>query len=518
MTYSPQKLSLESLRRSAKRLRRAYEDGASAAIERLRVHPPRSDGGVLRHADFLHVVALEQNFASWPALKLAAETVGLDRAALLQRLKVAVAHGQLYVIEQLLAREPDLADGLLGLQIALLDRAAVERAIGADPQAAVRALGPKTPMLHLCFSRWIHARPELAGDMLAIAALLVKHGADVNDGMPVSPGSDHRLSALYGAIGHSDNMVLAEWLLVHGADPNDGESLYHATELGHHRGLELLLAHGADPKGTNALLRAMDFNDHKAVEMLMSASSEAFEFDGAEVGGEAPYVIPALHQAARRMNDRRMVEMLLDAGVDPEVPFEGARAYGYARVFGNQDLVDALKARGVATDLSNEEMLLARAAEGQPQTGRVLDAARLPKAYRDLIRTILHLPGKLEHVKRLVALGLDSDRPDSEGLTPVQVAGWEGLPDVLAYFLTLKPDLNHVNGYGGTLLSTIIHGSENCPQRAARDYLACLELVLREGVVLPQRAIDLAGDENIAAFLGDWAAQHPKQVIEGGVG
>jgi ankyrin repeat protein len=88
-----------------------------------------------------------------------------------------------------------------------------------------------------------------------------------------------------------------------------------------------------------------------------------------------------------------------------------------------------------------------------------VDPERLPDAYRNIIRTILHLPGKLDHVKRLVRLGVEFDRPDAEGLTPVQVAGWEGLPDVMAYLLSLGPDLAHQNGYGGTLLSTILHGS-----------------------------------------------------------
>lgn len=129
---------------------------------------------------------------------------------------------------------------------------------------------------------------------------------------------------------------------------------------------------------------------------------------------------------------------------------------------------------------------------------------------------ILHLPGKLDHLKRLVALGVEYDRPDSEGLTPVQVAGWEGLPEMMAYILSLSPDLSHVNGYGGTLLSTIIHGSENCPQRAERDYLGCLELALRLGVALPRRALTLAGDPEVATFLADWAEAHPGQVVEGG--
>ena len=372
-------------------------------------------------------------------------------------------------------------------------------------------------MCHLAFSRYRQARPDLEGDMIAIAEMLVANGADVNDAMPAGPDTDHGLSALYGAIGHADNMRLGRWLLEHGASPNDGESLYHATELGHHEGLKMLLEHGADPKGTNALLRAMDFHDHEAVRMLLDAGAEPDDFDGTPVGGERPWVVPALHQAARRMSDARMIALLLDAGADPKRTFEGCSAYGHARVFGNRALARAIEARGGAPDLTPEEELLSKAGDGEDTVGIYVDPARLPDAYRNVVRTILHLPGKLDHVKRLVALGVEYDLPDMEGLTPVQAAGWEGLPEVMGYFLQLKPDLSHVNVYGGTLLSTIIHGSENNPDRTERDHVGCLRLALEEGVALPRRAIELAGEPEVAAFLADWAEARPGQVIDGGV-
>ena len=100
----------------------------------------------------------------------------------------------------------------------------------------------------------------------------------------------------------------------------------------------------------------------------------------------------------------------------------------------------------------------------------------------------------------------------------MQLAGWEGLPDVMAAFRRLKPDLGHVNGYGGTLFSTIIHGSENCPARAERGHIGCLRLALDEGVALPKPAIRLAGEAHVTAFLADWAEAHPGQVVEHGVG
>lgn len=508
---------LDQLRRDAKALKAAHAAGDAEALLRLKLHPPRPEGAVLKHADYLHVIARENTFASWPALKEAVEMRGLDRAAKLQRLKIALAHGQNARVDRLLADTPDLADGLFGLQVALFDRGAVARMLAEDPGHATRVVAHQSPMCFLAFSRRIHARPDLAGDMIAIAEMLLAHGASVNDSRPLGPESDHRLSVLYGAIGHADNMALARWLLEQGADPDDGESLYHSTELGHHEGLRLLLAHGADPKGTNALLRAMDFHDHAAVRMLLDHGARADEFDAAPVGGEAPWVIPALHQAARRMCDREMVEMLLDAGADPARRYRGCTAYGFARVYGNADLARAIEARGLAPDLEPVEALLAQAAEGRVPAGAHLAPERVPAAYRDILREILALPGRLDHVRRLVALGLEPDRPDNEGLTPVQVAGWEGLPEVMGYFLSLGPDLSHVNGYGGTLLSTIIHGSENCPARHARDHVACLGLALEAGVSLPKRAIDFAGEEEIAAFLADWAAAHPGQVTEYGV-
>ncbi|MGI3183767.1 ankyrin repeat domain-containing protein [Nioella aestuarii] len=508
--------TLDQLRRDAKALRKAHKANDALALQRLKVHPPRSDGTELKHADYLHVIARESGFVSWPALKEAQEMQGLDRATKLQKLKIALAHGQNARVDRLLADTPDLADGVFGLQVALLHREAVEQMLAEDPGRATRVVAHQSPLCFLAFSKRLKAEPEKEADMLAIAEMLLAHGADVNDGRPVSPDSEHRLSVLYGAIGHADNMVLGRWLLDHGADPNDGESLYHATELGHHEGLRMLLEAGANPTGTNALLRAMDFDDHHAVRMLLDHGARADDFDDNHVGGEAPWVVPALHQAARRMCDAEMIDLLLEAGADPSRKFEGCTAYGYARVFGNSDLARAIEARGVVPDLTGEERLLAMAADGEVPPGVFIDPANLPEAYRNIIRQILHLPGKLEHVKRLVAMGVEFDRPDGEGLTPVQVAGWVGLPDVMGYLLSLKPDLTHVNGYGGTLLSTILHGADNCPERAERDYVSCLRLVLEHGVALPRAAIAFANDDSIAEFLAGWAEDHPGSVVEQG--
>ena len=505
-------LSLDRLRRAARALAKDHKSGDPVARQRVKMQVVRSEETDLKHADFLHVIARETGFESWPKLKLAAETQGLDRAAKLQRLNIALFEGRGWVVETLLAETPDLASESFGLACALYDLDQVRSALAAEPTLATQQFGPRRPILHLAFSKWIKARPELEGNMMAIAELLVKHGADVNDGFPAAPGSDHLLSAVYGAIGHADNMVLGRWLLEQGADPNDEESLYHATELGHHDGLRMLLEHGADPKGTNALLRAMDFDDVDAVRLLLEHGARADDFDDAHVGGEAPWVVPALHQAARRGSSAEMVELLLDHGANPARVFEGASAYGYARVFGNRCVSAAIETRGAETELTAVERAMAEVADGRVPEVR-LNSADLPDAYRHIIRMILYLPGRMDHVKRLIEAGLDFDAPDNEGLTPLQVAGWEGLPDVMDYFLSLGADKMHVNGYGGGLMGTILHGAENCPARAQRDHVECARRALEAGVPLLQSELRFVGREDLSGFFEAWIEEHPDSLV-----
>jgi hypothetical protein len=42
-------------------------------------------------------------------------------------------------------------------------------------------------------------------------------------------------------------------------------------------------------------------------------------------------------------------------------------------------------------------------------------------------------------------------------------------------------------------------------------------MVLEHGVALPRKAIEFAGEEEIAEFLSDWAEAHPGQVVTHGV-
>lgn len=513
MNTPTQNPSLEHLRRQAKALKKAFVAGDADAVARVAQVLP--EARELPHSSALHVIAREAGYDSWPKLKFQLETQSMDRAAKAEQLKLALFQGAQWRVDKLLSEVPDLADDHFGLLCALYRVDQVRAWLARDPDVVTRTLqGPRRPILHLAFSRYFQTHPEDEADMLATAELLLAAGADVNDGYPSEPGSPHMLSALYGAIGHGNNMALGQWLLDHGANPNDNESLYHATELGHLDGLRLLLAAGAEAKGTNALLRALDFNNREMVALLLAHGADANEFDDTPVGGEEPWVMPALHQAARRMVDGDIVRLLLAHGADPRRVYDGCTAYGFARVFGNQALARAIEESGHTPELTAAEVLLAKAADGHHAEGGRIEPEELPREYKTLIRSILHLPGRMEHVKRLVALGLDPEEPDREGLTALHVAGWEGLPEMMSYLLSLNPDLEHRNNYGGNITTTILHGAEHCLARDERDHAACLKMVLDLGLPLGRNVFDFTQNEDVMRVMQDWVEAHPNRLVD----
>ena len=340
--------SLDYLRRQAKQLKRDFSQGQRDAVDRVHMVLPEATS--IRHADALHVIACEQGHQSWPRLKLANELSEMDRAARAERLKIALYLGQNWVTDDLLRADPDLPTHNLGLLCAIYDVDGVRRALGKDPEAAVKMVGVRRPILHLAFSRHFRAAPDRAEAMIAIAEALVAAGADVNDSYPAEPGSEHRLSALYGALGHAGNLGLAEWLLDWGADPNDNESLYHATELGHLDGVKLLMRYGVSTRGTNALARMLDFDDLEGARLLLDYGADPNEAVLDHPSGQPIATIPALHQAARRCRDGRFAELLLDHGADASVTWQGHSAYALARAYGNTSFAAALKSSGPRRD------------------------------------------------------------------------------------------------------------------------------------------------------------------------
>ncbi|MEM8643606.1 MAG: ankyrin repeat domain-containing protein [Pseudomonadota bacterium] len=504
-------MSLDKLRRTAKALKKAYRAGDDAAV--ARVGAALGDTSIFKHADALHVVAKEAGFPSWPRLKFAAEMQAMDRAGRADRLKIALYLGQDWIVEALLAAEPDLGSENFGLQCALYDVEAVRRVLERDPTAATRAVGVRSPILHLTYSKHFRAAPERAGAMIAVAEALVDAGADVNDSYPFEPDSPHEISALYGALGHAGNLQLAEWLLDHGATPDDDESLYHATELPTLDGVKLLMRYGVKTAGTNVLLRMLDFDNFEGVRLLLDYGADPNEEVPDHPSGQAIPKIPALHHAARRGRDGRFVELLLQHGADGNAIWEGRTAYAVSMLYGNLPFARALAERGYTSPLNEVEAVLAACAEGRAPDGQPLAHMDLSAEERLILTRVILWEEALDHAKALVAAGIDPNVADEMNMTPLHLAAWAGLPEQTAWLLTLSPDLSHVNSYGGDLIGTIIHGSENRLDTEVRDHVACARLAFDAGARLRQADLDGAMDETMVAFLTDWAEAHPDRIV-----
>lgn len=504
--------SLDRFRREAKRLKRAFAAGDEAALNRAQAVIEGATS--LRHTEALHVIAREAGHASWPRMKLALELAAMDRAERAERLKYALYLGRHQLTENLLQADPTLVRHNLGLACALYDVEAVETALAADPGAAKRIVGVRSPILHLAFSRQFQAAPEKSDDMIATANVLVKAGADVDDSYPAAPDSEHRLSALYGALGHAGNLRLSEWLLEHGANPDDNESLYHSTELGHLDGIKLLMRHNVSTRGTNALTRMLDFDNLAGAELFLNYGADPNEAVLDHPSGEPVPTLPALHQAARRGRSGAFATLLLDHGADPKKVWQGHTPFALAKIYGNESFADALKAAGYATALRGTQEILAACADGNAPAGRPLAALPLDEEEQRILTRIILWEDRLEHAKLLVAAGIDPDTPEEMGMPPLHLAGWAGLPSQMEWLLTLSPDLSHVNDYGGDLVGTIVHGSENRLDVDKRNHAACARLALEAGAQLRRADLEGAMNEAVSEVLHDWAADHPSSVVE----
>ncbi|NRB00030.1 MAG: ankyrin repeat domain-containing protein, partial [Rhodobacteraceae bacterium] len=372
-------------------------------------------------------------------LKFATEAAKMDRDARAERLKIALYLGQTWIVEMLLDADPELVGHNLGLACALGEVPAVSAAVQADPEAATRIVGIRSPLLHAAFSKYHGSSAQAAADILEVVGLLVAAGADVNDSYPAEPGSEHRLSALYGALGHAGNLGLAEWLLDHGASPDDNESLYHATELGHLDGVRLLMKHRVTTTGTNALPRMLDFDSLEGVGLLLDYGADPNEAVTGHPSGQPVDTIPALHQAARRGRSGAFADLLLEHGADATAIWEGHTAYALARIYGNVDFARALEDAGHATTLSPIEAALADCADGA--RGVRLDSAQLDNEQARILTRLILWEDHLDHAKALVSAGIDPNVTEEMGMPPVHLAGWAGLPEQTNWLLSLALNL-----------------------------------------------------------------------------
>lgn len=507
MTSQPSSLASakQAAKQAAKHLRRALLTADRAAVERFAAVFTSRDPAGATHADCLHVVAREAGAESWPRLKLAVETAAMTRDQRIDRLRRAVANGAFYIVDRLLSLDPTLTDADIGLQLAFARQPAIDR-LAQDPALATTPRDDRWPIHDLCFSKIQQRDPTCRDTQIALLDALIAAGADVNQGTPAEPGSEHTLSPLYGALGHAANMPLAEALLRHGADPNDNESLYHATELPTLDGVRLLFAHGAAIGETNAFYRMLDHENVEGAQLFLDHGA-----DPNDPVYRHPAPLPAddrnaLHHAIFRGRTAAIGELLIAHGVDTTATYDGHTPYALALACGNQSMAEMLAARGVDTTLSPSEQFLAAVARADTAQARSVIAAN-PDIWNDLSdkdrrrQTDLAMDrNSLPVLRAMAEVGFDPNLPGESDTPPIHAAAWWGHADIVDLYIGLGADLESVNMFGGTALGTAIHGSANCPGRADGDYIRVVGALLDAGAKIKPGDLEM-GSEDVTALV-----------------
>lgn len=509
--------SLEQARKEAKRLKKALSRAETEAIRRFRaIFPDRKDPANATHSDCLHVIAREVGAESWPRLKIAAETAKLDRTARVATLERAILNGNFLMVDRLTTLDASLVDAHLGLQLAFVREAQVDAALDRDPGLAVRPIGRRWPLHFLCFSTIHQRHPDLVAGMTRLLDRLLGAGADINQGLPGVPGTEHELSPLYGALGHARNLALAEALLERGADPNDNESLYHATELDDLGGVRMLFAHGAGIGTTNAFFRMLDNEDAEGVRLFLANGADPNDPIYRHPTSEPAETRNALHHAIFRGRSGEIGAILLDHGVDPRQPYDGRTPYALAVACGNHSMAAMLKERGLATSLSDAERFLEAIGHADGKTARAILKGN-PDLLNDLSPRDLARPTELATsaahlpvLKLMAELGFDPNRKGESNAPPIHAAAWWGQAEIVAMYLALDVELETLNMYGGTALGTAIHGSANCPGREQGNYVRCVQLLLDAGSKIRPEDGDLEmGSEEVTLLLEAWLEDQP---------
>ena len=267
----PPKANFEQMRSGAKSFLKAIRSGDVGAVAVAReFHPRFDDLAEFKLADAQLVVARSFSFASWPKMKAyfevadvygrapaqtEASTEPVDEFLRLGCLNYGDDDPARWVqAREMLDSDPKLGRANLWAAAAAGDLDAARELIDADPAAVNREGGPYRwpPLLYLAYSQ------VARGDALAVARLLLDHGADPNAGY-MWENLTPPLTALTGAFGngegepppHEAPAGLARLLLERGADPNDGQTLYNCQWARDDYWLELLFEFGlgAGPVG-----------------------------------------------------------------------------------------------------------------------------------------------------------------------------------------------------------------------------------------------------------------------------
>ena len=487
----PRNPNLEQYRKQAKELVRGWSSGERSAITRVTEFHPRfrglrETGGLrLSLADAQLVLAREHGSPSWTKFTRQIEALNRERLApvaadqLAEFIRAACVpldgnhgSGTLLAAEAILAEHPEVAGSSLYAAAILGDAAGVRRHLAETPASATGKGGPHgwDALTCLCFSKYLRLARDRSDQFVRAAEALLDGGADARTGWYEKGSEPHPIweSAIYGAAGIARHPGLTRLLLERGADPNDEETPYHVPESYNNEVLTVVLESrrmNADSLAT-MLLRKADWHDAKGMELLLAA--------GADPNRTTRWQYTALGQALRRDNDLGNIDLLLDHGADPSIPngVERRSATVIAAWRGRGDVLASLRRRGVTTELSGIDGLVAAVAQNEEAAARAR-IIREPRLRTELLEHGGSLlaefagNGNVDGLGLLLALGVDVRSLYTEGdgyfeiakaSTALHVAAWRARHRAVRLLVERGAAVEAPDGRGRTALELAVAG------------------------------------------------------------
>jgi ankyrin repeat protein len=349
----------------------------------------------------------------------------------------------------------------------------VRRFIAADPRNATKKEAPYDgdALVYLCLSKYLRLDKTRSEAFVRAATALLDAGADPNSGFVAKDEYGDFETALYGAAAVAQHAELTRLLLERGADPNDNETFYHTPETYDNDALKALVESGKMRPDLLAgmLLRKADWHDYEGIKYLLE--------HGADPNLITLWSYTALHQALRRDNALRNIELMLEHGADPAIKtvtkvraqftpdFEQRSALAIAAHRGRGDVLEAMERRSIALEFSGVDRLIVACARGNAATVNEI-AAGEPQFVKELLaeggRLLAEFAGtnNAEGVQLLLELGVPVDaRYDGDpyfdiakNSTSLHVAAWKAWPKTVKLLIERGANVNAQDAKGRTPL------------------------------------------------------------------
>jgi ankyrin repeat protein len=471
----PARPSLEQYKKQAKELLKAYRSANVESIRRVKRNHPRFEKlaepgfeiSKFALADAQLVIAREHGFESWPKFANRIEVMNCEIAALANPLaafiEAAIWHGTLEAAEAILAAHPEIARSSIHAAAILGDDAAVRQFIAADPRNVTKRETPYDgdALVYLCLSKYLRLDKTRSDAFIRAATALLDAGADPNTGFWSKDEHREFETALYGAAGVAHHAELTRLLLERGADPNEEETPYHSPESYDNAALKVLVESGKlnAESLTTMLLRKADMHDYDGMKYLLE--------HGADPNRMTRWHYTALHQALRRDNNIKNIELMLEHGADPLLKNEldGKSGIAMAKRRGRGDVLAAFVQRGIPVELSGVDQLIGACAMNDAEAARSIAARE-----KHLVTEILAEGGKLltefagndnaEGARLLLDLGVKVDAlydgdpyfDIAKDSTALHVAAWRAWPKTVKLLIERGAPVNTQDAKGRTPL------------------------------------------------------------------